>query len=304
MIRYLFIISVFILNSLCASSQKFSVVKFEDDQTIIAQMDLAICENQFQKMENDFNELYLKQEPNHQKKEECDNDYKPVTGNNNRCYLNKFWAKKNNVRVKHQGYDSSNFVYNDFYTWPIERVCIPLYKEKPVIKDLNDGTFYYKIEDKEFRGTQNNCKCLPEFAKVSCPRGEVNINELNTGDTVWTKNKDGKKIAMPVLIANKVAVSDAHLMVHIDLADGRNIQVTAGHPSSVNDKIMGDFEIGDYCDGSIIVNKYEMIYSEKFTYDILPEGETGFYWINGILLGSTLYNYNSLVNNINCGKNK
>ncbi len=92
--RYLFIISVFILNSLCASSQKFSVAKFEDDHATIAQMNLAICENQFQKMENGFNELYVKQEPNHQKEEECDNGYKPVTGNNNRCYLNKCWAKK------------------------------------------------------------------------------------------------------------------------------------------------------------------------------------------------------------------
>ena len=57
--RYLFIISVFILNSLCASSQDISVAKFEDDHATIAQMNLAICGNQFQKMVNDFNELYL-----------------------------------------------------------------------------------------------------------------------------------------------------------------------------------------------------------------------------------------------------
>lgn len=29
-------------------------------------------------------------------------------------------------------------------------------------------------------------------------------------------------------------------------------------------------------------------YSNGYTYDVLPSGDTGLYWANGILIGSTL----------------
>jgi hypothetical protein len=32
-----------------------------------------------------------------------------------------------------------------------------------------------------------------------------------------------------------------------------------------------------------------VLFSEEFTYDILPAGETGGYWANGIPLESTLF---------------
>ncbi|MBK8848470.1 MAG: hypothetical protein IPO27_18780 [Bacteroidetes bacterium] len=295
--RSQFFISALILNSLLALWQNHSYAYSDVQMNVFIQKNLTTSDKAIQKIEDGLYRLKFNDELNCKQKEECNNNFKPVTGIDKRCYLNKCLAKKSKIRIKHTGYDSANFVYNDYYSWPIERVCIPMYKVMPVITDLNDGTFHYQIGERQFRGTQNTCKCLPWFAKVSCPQGEVNIADLITGDTVWTISIDGEKIAVPILITNKVAVDNRHEMICIDLADGRNIKVTAAHPSVDKDSSIGDFEIGDLYDGSLIINKYVSVYTDNSTYDILPDGETGFYWINGILVGSTLFLYNCLVNN-------
>jgi hypothetical protein len=46
-------------------------------------------------------------------------------------------------------------------------------------------------------------------------------------------------------------------------------------------------KVGDTLDGGIIAAVTAVPYS-GYTFDILPEGGTGFYWANGILLKSTL----------------
>jgi hypothetical protein len=51
---------------------------------------------------------------------------------------------------------------------------------------------------------------------------------------------------------------------------------------------MGDLVAGEYLDGALIT-KVEIVSSDQpATYDILPAGDTGYYWANGILIGSTL----------------
>jgi hypothetical protein len=47
-------------------------------------------------------------------------------------------------------------------------------------------------------------------------------------------------------------------------------------------------QAGDFLDGARILSVERVLYTGMVTYDILPAGDTGAYWANGILLASTL----------------
>jgi hypothetical protein len=228
--------------------------------------------------------------------QDCDfSIYAPVTGKDKKCYLNKCWAEKKGVKVAKSGYKKRHYKLNDIYTWPIEDVCIPNSKEQPVITNLEDGTLRYKYADREFRGTPNRCKCLPASAQITTSNGTISIDLLKQGDKVITVTANGEQVEMPIKIVNKVEVLNDHKMLVIELADGRKLQVTAGHPSNIPSKNLGDLKEGEKWNGSTIHKISEINYTEKYTYDILPEGETGYYFVNGILIGSTLTNYQRLI---------
>ena len=228
--------------------------------------------------------------------QDCDfSIYAPVTGKDKKCYLNKCWAEKKGVKVAKSGYKKRHYKLNDIYTWPIEDVCIPNSKEQPAITNLEDGTLRYKYADREFRGTPNRCKCLPASAQVTTSNGKVSIDLLKEGDKVITVTANGERVEMPIKMVNKVEVLNDHKMLVIELADGRKLQVTAGHPSNIPSKNLGDLKEGEKWNGSTIHKISEINYTEKYTYDILPEGETGYYFVNGILIGSTLTNYQRLI---------
>ena len=76
-------------------------------------------------------------------------------------------------------------------------------------------------------------------------------------------------------------------MVQFVLADGRALLVSPGHPTILG-RTVGDLVLGDLYDTAKVVSIELVSYGEKYTYDILPTGQTGFYFANGILLGSTL----------------
>lgn len=228
--------------------------------------------------------------------EDCDfNVYAPVTGKDKHCYLNKCWAEKKGVKISKVGFKKKYYKIKDVYTWPIENVCTPSEKEQPKITNLEDGTFLYKYADKEFRGTQNRCRCLPSSTQILTSKSSISIDQLKEKDSILTMNLKGKISTMPIKLINKVLVSHQHTMIILDLADGRKLQVTPEHPSAIPNKTIDEFEIGELFDGSKIINKLKIDYKEEYTYDILPEGETGFYWANGILIGSTLFNYDRLI---------
>ena len=231
--------------------------------------------------------------------QECDfNVYSPVTGKDKHCYLNKCWAEKKGVKVAKVGYKKKIYKLADVYTWPIEDVCIPSSKEQPVLKNLEDGTLLYTYTDRSFRGTPNRSKCLPASAQILTSLGNVSIDLLKEGDKVITVNLKGEKLEMPIKIVNKVEILENHTMVLVELKDGRKLQVTPGHPSAIDNKNLGEFVLGDKLDGSEIVKITDIAYTEKFTFDILPEGATGFYWANGILIGSTLTRAEQLLSEV------
>jgi hypothetical protein len=133
-----------------------------------------------------------------------------------------------------------------------------------------------------------NCPiCLAAATLISTPSGDVRVTEVKTGMLVWTADADGARIAVRVLEVGSIQVPAGHLMVHIVLADGRDLLASPGHRTS-DGRQLGLLATGDHLDGSTIT-RWELVpYAGDRTYDVLPAGPTGTYWANGILLSSTL----------------
>jgi hypothetical protein len=94
-------------------------------------------------------------------------------------------------------------------------------------------------------------------------------------------------LAAPVLEVGSTAVPASHRMIHLVLADGRELLASPGHKTA-DGRELGSLAVGDALDGSTIV-RWELVpYAAGRTYDLLPAGATGAYWANGILLSSTL----------------
>jgi hypothetical protein len=104
---------------------------------------------------------------------------------------------------------------------------------------------------------------------------------------VWTAAADGTRIAAPVVEVGSMVVPSGHLMVHLRLADGRELLVSPGHRTS-DGRPLGSLALGDELDGSRIALWELVPYGGARTYDLLPAGPTGTYWANGVELSSTL----------------
>jgi hypothetical protein len=134
-----------------------------------------------------------------------------------------------------------------------------------------------------------NCPiCLAAATLISTPTGNVRVTEIRPGMLVWTAGADGARIAEPVLEIGSTPVPSGHLMVHLVLADGRELLASPGHRTA-DGRQLGSLTRGDSLDGSTIGTWALVPYSGDHTYDLLPAGETGTYWANGILLSSTLH---------------
>src|SRR5712692_5192666 len=133
-----------------------------------------------------------------------------------------------------------------------------------------------------------NCPiCLAAATLISTPNGDVRVTDVKAGMLVWTASADGARIAARVLEVGSIQVPARHLMVHLVLADGRELLASPGHRTG-DGRQLGLLARGDSVDGSII-SRWELVpYAGDWTYDLLPAGPTGQYWANGILLSSTL----------------
>jgi hypothetical protein len=129
--------------------------------------------------------------------------------------------------------------------------------------------------------------CLAKHTLIETPQGAVAVEDLQIGAPVWTVTASGSRVVGVVKKNSKTAVLLDHKMVQLVLKDGRTLLVSPGHPT-IDGLTVGDLAVGDIYDGSQVSSAERVSYGEGYTYDLLPSGETGFYWANGILLGSTL----------------
>jgi hypothetical protein len=129
--------------------------------------------------------------------------------------------------------------------------------------------------------------CLSFDTLISTPEGNVPITDLRPGMSVFTLDMDGNKAIMPIELVSKVSVPDSHIVCHLILSDGRELFVSGGHPTA-DDREISVLNPGDILDGAKLTSTEKVKYSGGYTYDLLPAGDTGIYWANGVLLGSTL----------------
>ena len=150
------------------------------------------------------------------------------------------------------------------------------------------------VSDRTPSGPPNCPICLAAATLIATPNGPVRVTDIRTGMLVWTAAADGTKVAAPVVAIGSIEVPAGHTMVHLVLADGRELLASPGHRTS-DGRQLGALAVGDRLDGAT-VKQWELTpYLEDRTYDLLPAGPTGTYWANGIRLASTLAAHQILV---------
>lgn len=131
--------------------------------------------------------------------------------------------------------------------------------------------------------------CLAAGTLIDTPRGAIAIENLEVDDPVWTMNAAGERVPDKIMKTFRVPVSSTHQIVHVILSDGRELWASPGHPTADGQRLRG-LKVNDTLDGARVVLIEDLPYDGTATYDLLPSGDTGFYWANGVLLGSTLSN--------------
>jgi len=137
-------------------------------------------------------------------------------------------------------------------------------------------------------GFRPNCPiCLAASTRIDTPDGTRVVTSVKPGMLVWTRSAGGERVAVPVLEVGSTPAPPGHLMVHLRLADGRELWASPGHRTA-DGRTLGGLAAGAALDGSNVVLWELVPYTGDRTYDLLPAGPTGDYWANGILLASTL----------------
>jgi len=129
--------------------------------------------------------------------------------------------------------------------------------------------------------------CLASNVLIDTPSGPILVTKVTKGMKVWSKDLNGNKISSNVTEVIKTPVPSTHQVVHLILADKREVWVSGNHPLA-NGQVVGTLKAGDVYDDSNVKVAELVQYWDSFTYDLLPDSATGEYWVNGILLGSTL----------------
>ncbi len=130
------------------------------------------------------------------------------------------------------------------------------------------------------------CVCAAPSTPIATPQGERPIAELRVGDWVYSVDH-GQIRPVPIKRINRQSVSPSHTMVSLRLASGRALLVSPLHPTA-DGRTFRDLARGDSLDGVAIVASSIVAYDQAFTYDILPDSDTGAYFAASVLIGSTL----------------
>lgn len=129
--------------------------------------------------------------------------------------------------------------------------------------------------------------CLSGKTTIATPDGAVNVKHITKGTRVWTLDRQRNRVAVQVVAISKRKVGKTHKILHIIFKDRRGVFVSAGHPLATG-KNVEELRAGAIYDGSVVASITYEDYDEDYTYDFLPAGDTGYYFANDILMGSTI----------------
>jgi len=136
----------------------------------------------------------------------------------------------------------------------------------------------------------NTCPiCLVSGTLIDTPTGQISVERLREGMTVWTLDDMGSRVEAAVIKTAWTQVAVPFPVVRVSLGDGRSVTASGGHPAA-DGKPLGEYRACDILDGAAVISIDSVLYSGGVTYDFLPSGVTGLYWANHILLKSTLAN--------------
>lgn len=145
-----------------------------------------------------------------------------------------------------------------------------------------------EIQETSREASFNTCPiCLAKGTLIDTPQGQIPVEQLIKGMSIWTMDDLGNRIAKEIVDTASTNVPSSFRVIRIELSDGRSVTVSPGHPTAEGKAIV-DYQAGDELDGARITATEYINYESGMTYDILPAGTTGLYWANNILLGSTL----------------
>jgi hypothetical protein len=127
--------------------------------------------------------------------------------------------------------------------------------------------------------------CASPDTLIATPQGDRRIADLREGDLVYSVDRNAIR---PVIVARagRTPVTN-HQVVRVTTADGRRLEVSAGHPTA-DGRLFGDLRTGGQLDGQLLQSVEVVPYRHTETYDILPASDTGTYFASGMLIGSTL----------------
>ena len=128
--------------------------------------------------------------------------------------------------------------------------------------------------------------CLSLDTKIRMPNAQKRVADIKVGDLVLTDNEK----AVKVIRTSKVEVKN-HIILQVTFNDARVLEISPNHPTG-DGRLFKSLKVGDIVDDRMVVRIKTVPYNFKYTYDILPDSDTGNYYANGILIGSTLAKHN------------
>lgn len=141
--------------------------------------------------------------------------------------------------------------------------------------------------DEAAQRQQHGCpRCLPEATQIATPVGDRAVAALAVGDPIWTLDRAGRRIAARVVHVGWSPVTGGQMLIRVTLADGRVVAASAGHPDAAG-RTLAELAPGAGLSGSTVVAVEHVRHLGTRTYDVLPSGETGTYWADGVVLSST-----------------
>jgi len=135
-------------------------------------------------------------------------------------------------------------------------------------------------------GSCTECKCASPDTPIATANGERAIQDLAVGDLVYSV-QDGAIGLVPIRQVHRVPVTE-HRVLRIEFASGAHFEMSAGHPTAQGRPI-ADLAVGQAILGERVTSITEIAYRHPYTYDILPDSDTGSYFADGVLVGSTLH---------------
>ena len=106
------------------------------------------------------------------------------------------------------------------------------------------------------------------------------------GDLVYSVDR-GSLAVVAIKLVHRQPVTGSHRVVELKLAHGATLRISPRHPTA-DGRHFSDLVSGDVVDGVRVIGARLVDYDQAFTYDILPDSDSGTYFAGGTLIGSTL----------------